>query len=49
MLLYIKQLILFTLSKNSVISFNLTVKRDNVADFNLAMDKELVFTLYRER
>ena len=49
MLLYIKQLILFTLSKNSVASFNLAIKRDSVADFNLAMDKELVFTLYRER
>ena len=49
MLLYIKQLILFTLSKNSITSFDLIVKRDNVADFNLAMDKELIFTLYRER
>lgn len=49
MLLYITQFILFTLSKKSVLSFNLNVKKDNIADFNLAMDKELVFTLYRER
>lgn len=49
MLLYIKQLILFTLSKNTILSFNLNIKRDSVQDFNLAMDKELIFTLYRER
>jgi len=48
MILYIKKFFEATLYKNGVIAFELNVKRENIAQFNLQMRKELEFTLYRE-
>ena len=49
MILYIKQIITLALNRYDLISINLNMKRQSVEVFNLSVDKEIVFTLYRER
>lgn len=48
MILYIKKIFLTTLYKSGLATFELNVKRENIALFDLQMIKELDFTLYRE-
>lgn len=49
MLLYITRLIAFTLNKSALITFNLNVKKTDATSLNLKLNKEMNFTLYRER
>lgn len=48
MILYIKKFFEATLYKSGVMTFELNVKKENIAQFNLQLRKELEFTLYRE-